>query len=460
MGISLVVLGLLVALVVAAWLLPPDGKVRSPWWQFFGRFHPLLVHLPIGVLLMAPVMEFIGRSQRWPFLRAAAGFLLVAGTLGVFAAAGFGWLLAYSGGYSGDLIRRHMWGGVALAACCWAVMSLRCGYVDRDGRSRLGRRALYVSACAAMLGLLTWTSHQGGSLARGEAYLYERLPVDLQSRLGLLAKPVAHPFPTAFYATHIKPILDDHCVVCHGANKTQGKLRLDTFDLLMAGGENGRVVTAADVAHSELYRRITLPHEDKKFMPAEGKKPLDERQIKLIEQWIKFGASPSETAAEFRTKGAEVPVEEVARLPQAPDYRPKLAQLAALERKLEVRLVPVSQVPTDGLILRTVNDPKAATDQMLADLAPVAEFIVDAELARTKITDPGLRSLATFTNLRRIDLSQTAVTTRGLAALATLPKLEWISLVGSKVDGNAPEVLGKFPALRTSYVNLEEHASP
>jgi len=66
---------------------------------------------------------------------------------------------------------------------------------------------------------------------------------------------------------------------------------------------------------------------------------------------------------------------------------PALNTIEGLEASLGIRLVPRSQNPTDGLILRTAGAPERCNDATLAQLAPVASLIVDAELARTMVTD-------------------------------------------------------------------------
>src|SRR5215471_9420575 len=54
---------------------PPDGQDRSEFAQFVGRFHPLVVHLPIALLLLVPVLELAAMTRRWKHLRGAAEFV-------------------------------------------------------------------------------------------------------------------------------------------------------------------------------------------------------------------------------------------------------------------------------------------------------------------------------------------------------------------------------------------------
>ena len=246
----------------------------------------------------------------------------------------------------------------------------------------------------------------------------------------------------ATYASRVAPILDRHCSVCHGAEKQKAGLRLDSHAAILKGAESGPILKPGDTKGSELFRRITLPETDDDVMPSDGKPHLAPADIAVLEKWIAAGAPAT---AEF---DAPAIVVAVAAPPAAPDYRPRLAQAAELARTLGVKLAPRSRAATDGLVLRTASAPAQCTDALLAKLAPVADLIVEAELARTKITDAGLRSVATWTNLQRLDLARTAVTSAGVAALAPLAKLEAINLTDTKVDDRGVAALKALPALK------------
>ena len=114
--------------------------------------------------------------------------------------------------------------------------------------------------------------------------------------------------------------------------------------------------------------------------------------------------------------------------------------------------MPRSQIPTDGLVLRTASAPQRGTDQVLAELAPVARFVVDAELARTPVTDAGLKTLARWENLRAIDLTRTKVTSAGLAALTALKQLEVINLTDTAVDDAGVTTLRALPGLKRAWL--------
>src|SRR5258708_20504202 len=430
------ILGLFCLLVFA----PPDGLERAALATFFGHFRPLAVHLPIALLLLVPLMEIAGGNAGGGDIRAGGAFVLGLGVIAAIVTPLLGWLLAWSGGYEGALVTRHMWGGATLAAACWITWILR-------GHSR----ALYPVALLATVGLMAWTGYRGGQLAHGEEHLTQHMPQTLRSLFGLPAiagDGAADGDPATFYGARIAPILKDHCLLCHSSEKHRGGLRLGTYAAIMRGGKDGPVIVPGNPQASELHRRISLPAGDKDAMPAEGKPHLSAADIKLIDLWIAAGASatppPDAIARAARVAGPE--------LPSAPDYRPQLQQIAALEASLGVQLVPRSQIPTDGLILRTASFPAHASDATIARLAPVRSLIVDAELARTAVTDAGLAPLATFTNLRKLDLSYTAITSSGLHALAPLRQLETLNLTGTATSAAGVAPLKSNPALKHIYL--------
>jgi hypothetical protein len=441
---------------------PPDGLERGELSQFVGRFHPLAVHLPIALVLLVAVLECVGLFRVGKHLQAGAGFVLALATASALAAVSLGWMLGRSGGYEGALVTRHMWGGISLAA----ALVLCCAI--RGWNAKLYGAALFATVC-----LMAWTSDQGGKLTHGEGFLTEHMPGRLRSLLGVapptkrrVAADITLPATAnlrvangsapvmasvAFFASRVAPIFDDKCVQCHGPEKKKGKLRLDTFDYVMRGGKDGLVVKPSDPQNSELYRRITLPRDNKDAMPAEGKPGLTAAELNVIEFWIASGAAEN-LAAEKVSAAPPPPPAKPVLPPLAADYRPRANQITALEAQLGVRLIPRSQNPHDGLILRTVSAPDRCTDAVLAALKPVADLVVDAELARTKITDAGLKSLAGFANLRSVDLSRTAVTSRGLAPLASLSKLESLNLTSTDVDDEGVQAFRRKPGLRHLYL--------
>jgi uncharacterized membrane protein len=444
---------LLWALVHAA----PDGLEHGELSQFVGRFHPLVVHLPIALLLLVPLLECVGSVRRWNRVGESAEFVLSLAVITAFVAVFLGWLLAWSGGYEGKLVTSHMWGGFSLAAAVLLCFVLRAW----DKR-------VYGAALLLTLALLAWTSDKGGKLTHGETFMTKHMPGKLRTLLRVPAISVkVQPIEAAsvtsasvsatlapsatFFDARVAPIFEKKCLNCHNAAKRKGKLRLDSFENVMRGGKDGVVVKPGDLKHSELFRRINLSPDEKDFMPTDGKPPLTASEVKVIELWIASGASSSLPAMEVRgappLSASELPV-----VPLTRDYRPQLPLITSLEHELGVRLVPRSRNPEDGLILRTVSAPDRCDDAAIARLKVIGMLIVDAELARTKVTDPGLKTLATFSNLRAVDLAHTAVTSAGVPILARLSRLESLNLTATAVDDAGVAPLRRKQTLKRLYL--------
>lgn len=271
--------------------------------------------------------------------------------------------------------------------------------------------------------------------------------------IGWLAAGEARAVPATF-ATRIAPILERNCTGCHGADKQKAELRLDSYAAVLQGAKSGDVIKPGDPKGSELFHRITLPATDEDVMPSDGKPLLAAEEIAVIEKWIRAGAPATDAfdAPALATAVVESPL--------APDYRGRLADAEALARSLGIKLVPRSRVVTDGLVVRTASAPSRCDDAALAKLAPFADLIVEAELARTRITDAAMASVATWPNLRVLDLSRTAVTPAGIKALAGLQKLEWINVSSTRVDESAVGDLRKLPTIRRVWAFSEPPVSP
>ena len=91
------------------------------------------------------------------------------------------------------------------------------------------------------------------------------------------------------FVADIKPILERNCVRCHNADKTKGGLRMDTYELMMEGGDTADAIVPGDPATSELLVRIHLRPIDEGVMPDEGR-ALEPAEVALLNEWVKAGA--------------------------------------------------------------------------------------------------------------------------------------------------------------------------
>jgi cytochrome c553 len=103
-----------------------------------------------------------------------------------------------------------------------------------------------------------------------------------------------------FFEREVRPVLVEHCQKCHGAEKQESDLRLDSRDRLLQGGVSGAAVSPGEPEKSLLIAAVR--HEGDTKMPPEEK--LTERQIASLIRWVELGAPwPKEAAPLAGDKG-------------------------------------------------------------------------------------------------------------------------------------------------------------
>lgn len=256
------------------------------------------------------------------------------------------------------------------------------------------------------------------------------------------------------FAAQIQPILVARCAGCHGSDKQQARLRLDSAEHIQQFRKDTLLV-AGKPDESELLRRLTLPADDRKRMPKESD-PLPAEEIELIRQWISEGASFTAVAA-APAEAREQPVEPAE--PRTPaEEDPELAQLppASAEAIATIEAAGGTVMPVfAGSPLLQVSFAQAASppgDEAVAALVDAADQIVWLNLANAQISANGLAPLAKLKNLIRVHLEQSNVDDAGLAHLAGLPRLEYLNVYGTAVTDAGVDHLKTNAKLRRLYV--------
>ena len=103
----------------------------------------------------------------------------------------------------------------------------------------------------------------------------------------------SHATPAAdgeFFEKRIRPVLHEHCVECHGAEKQKGGLRMDSRAALLKGGETGDVVVPGKPDDSLLLRAVRHVDKDLQMPPAKAGPKLPDAVIADLAEWVKAGA--------------------------------------------------------------------------------------------------------------------------------------------------------------------------
>lgn len=403
-----------------------------------GKLHPLIVHLPIGILLLNVGLIFITRTEKYAAAKSILPLTLLLGAGSAVAACITGLLLSQNGDYNEVTLNYHKWLGIAVAG-----LSLGMYYFKQQEN-----RAIAITLAV----LLTITGHFGGTLTHGENYLTLNASETVE-----IAKFSGDIQTALIYNDLAQPILQEKCVSCHNANKQKGKLRLDEPDFIIKGGKNGAVVVAGKAEESELIKRLLLELNAEHHMPPKGKPQPTEQEIELLKWWIAEGCSFDKKVSEIPHNEAikkvlstyqkeEVPIQNEF-VPTAKVEPADEKALASL-RKLGIVVLPI-EPNSPFLSVNFISVPSAA-DSLIQQLQPIATQIAWLKLDGTQISNNALSVITKMPNLTRLSLNNTSVS--DLNYLSNLKELRYLSLVGTQVTTRNLLALSKLAHLQQLYL--------
>lgn len=150
------------------------------------------------------------------------------------------------------------------------------------------------------------------------------------------------------FGRDIRPILSNHCFQCHGSDEAtrEADLRLDVREVAV---NLGAIIPGKPDA-SELLKRITSHDEFEVMPPAEANKPLSQKQIETLKQWIKGGANYNSHWAFERVEKPDAPIS------SNPKWSKNEIDAFVLRKLNQQRLKPSAQASKEVLIRRLYQD--------------------------------------------------------------------------------------------------------
>ncbi len=393
--------------------------------EYIGHFHPVLVHLPIGILLGAILFEWMSHRKGLRKLRKAVRWMLFFG-FGASAMSVFtGFLLSQSGDYDQTTLNQHKWLGIAVTVVSM-ILFLVFGRKQRE--VRLGYSVLMI----ALALLILLTGHAGGTLTHGEGFL-DPPPVSewFEDRQAGVAWP-EDIGKAEVYRDVISAVLKSKCVQCHGATRQKGKLRLDNPEGITKGGKGGAVIHHLN--DSELLKRILADKGDEDHMPPRDKKQLTPAEVAVLTWWVRHGAPfnglvsdvvGGDSIAAVISNDIIAPTVEEYEIVDEPD-----PEVIDRFRRAGVVVSFVSQ--ENGLLsLNFLNaDSSGISDLPISSLR---DQTVALKLAGHNLSHEQWKSVGELTALRRLYLEHTNVSDEDLPLFDNIRNLEYINLVGTQV---------------------------
>ncbi len=436
--------------------------------EFLGRFHPLMVHLPIGFLLLAIIFSFLSSKEKFVALKQGVPFALLIGSVSAVSACITGYMLSLGGDYNEKTLTTHMYTGIATALVsifAWLISINKIKYrLFQSGKT-------FAGAMVLILILVSVAGHFGGSLTHGEGYLMAGLDAGKSNE----KKVFTSIDDAVMYMDVVAPILEAKCSNCHNKSKMKGKLNMEDFASLMKGGKHGKVIKPGNALASEMIKRVMLSPDDKKFMPADGKTPLTDEEKNIIKWWIdKTNASDKVTMAKATpSPEIETSVAGLLGLPggkkimtgsdndtgniNVNNYFTQLKLPSVTKEafeKLSNTSWVVKQINTNPDLLDVSFYPNTTTTlnaEAWAALTAVKDNVIWLNLAANNLSDAQMDAVQQCTNLQRLRLEKNPVTDVGVAKLKTLQHLEMINLYQTKVTNKSIATLSSLPHLKSVY---------
>jgi uncharacterized membrane protein len=418
-------------------LLFGNGIVIPQWLQPVGRMHPLIIHFPIVVLIMAMVLEFFRFKERFSaekLYQDFTNYLWLTGALCAAVTAVMGLFLSKEQGYDGDTVQWHKWFGVIVVFVSTLIYWCRSAgwYNQKIARS---------GAIAVVL-FLVMAGHYGADITHGENFILA---------------PVWHPEKATVpidkalvFNDVIEPVFESKCNSCHNPGKSKGGLMLVDEKSILKGGKDGKLFVAGQPNLSLLLERIHLPEDEKKHMPPAGKPQLTAGEQNLLYQWIKENAA-------FDKKVIAFPVNDSLRLAAAAFLKPadeteEVYDFAAADDKLVKKLnnnyrVIYSIAKESPALGVNIYNKKSYQPKVLEELNGIQKQVVTLDLNKMPVNDAELKTIAKFENLRTLNLNFTDITGSTLKELASLKYLRSISLAGDKLNPQAIQQISSLKSL-------------
>jgi uncharacterized membrane protein len=425
--------------------------------QIIGRFHPLVVHFPIGILFVAFFFELISRWKSYENLRPAVQPALLIGVISAIISVITGLYLSDEGGYEDDLLERHKWLGIATAGLSVIVYGLRRGS-HRLFREERRKSITDLISLITLIVFVSLTGHFGGSMTHGADYLFASVANGGRAQdPAIRLQSIQNVDSAVLYADLIQPILESRCYSCHSATRQKGDLRLDNIEFIKQGGEGGAIIEAGIPDSSSLFVRLMLPLDHDDHMPPNEKPQPSSAEIALIQSWIKEGAdfeikvSGTREHAKIKTYFSAL-LEQANKEKLIPEEAVSPANGSAVAdlKKSGVIILPVA-AESNYLSISFIN--KRSISQ--AELSLLSQMKLQAiwlDASRTAIGDKDLSIVGGLSSLRRLNLQNTAVSDEGLAAISSLRDLQYLNLAGTRISDKGIIHLSKLNRLRQLFL--------
>jgi uncharacterized membrane protein len=432
----------------------------SDFVLFLGRFHPLLVHLPIGFLVFAFILELFSRWKKDAAVTNSIPLALLAGGVSALFASILGYMLSLSGDYEQGMVDSHFWFGVATTAIAFLAWLIR---IDKIKIPSVSKVKTNISALTLLVFLISITGHYGGNLTHGSDYLVKYLPFGKAEKKELV--PIEKVEDAVVFDYLVAPILDNKCASCHNESKKKGGLSFQDSLSIYKGGKNGDALVAGDASKSEMIKRVLLNPEHDDFMPPDGKTPLTDEETAILVYWIdnaKAGFSNKIGAIETSEDLLGIASNMLGLSGHGHGTKVVLPTVEKLDdailNDLKAEGFVLNELVFDSNLYEVVLPSKTVTEQNVAEisaklkkLSKIKNNVIWLYLEDNQLKDVHLKTISQFENLQKLKLDKNPITDIGISEIENHLTINSLNLYNTKISKASFESFSKMASLKKVY---------
>lgn len=405
-----------------------------------GKLHPLLVHLPIGFLLIGLILHWWQSIDPKKQFSNTIGPIFFLGSIAATLSCLSGLQLMSSSEYDITTLERHRNTGISLT-----ILSFYNWYLHIKNAPQKIKHFFAIG----LLLLITITGHYGGTLTHGSGFLrLDEIAVTDEKKV------ITNIEDAIVYKDLIQPVIQTKCVSCHGPEKMKGKLRLDSEEFIVKGGKNGNPVSADAI----LLKRILLPPDDDEHMPPKEKGQLSNDEISLIQWWIQSGANFNATVKELKKDSSiQIVLNRIVKPDEQRDVQDQLPEVAEASpdiiEMLKKEGAVVSTVSNESNLLHVnflnIKDSSFKIWEIISKISPQL-YTLKADLPF--VTSKHIQYLENAIELRKLSIKGSKVNDEIFNTIHKLKALQSLNISDTKVSVNGIATLKENKNLRFLYM--------
>ncbi|TAH24421.1 MAG: hypothetical protein EAZ07_09685 [Cytophagales bacterium] len=422
---------------------------------YFGHYHPLVVHLPIGTvffLFLVELIIIITKNHALKVIRIYLSFTSMAFTI---LSLMLGYFLSNEGGYDLELLENHERAGLILLFLTSLVFATNLLW-----NKKIFFEPLHTGSVILSTAMLFIAGHYGGSLTHGTDYLSFNQTKKTENKLEK-NKIIKDINKAIIFTDIIQPIFNQKCVSCHNSEKKKGNLLMTSYEELIKGGKSGKTIIPKNAAQSELIKLIYLDPNNKRAMPPKGKVALTDEEKTLITWWVDNGASKDKKIAELTAnENIKIILDKYASNTNAEktENQSKLPETtAADETVLEsiinsgINIVKIAQ-NTNMLDARYVINKQLWDDKKTENLLKIKNQLYILDLSGTVISNQSLVSISQLKSLNTLFIQNTSLNDDNIDKIKELQNLEYLNIYNTNISDKAITSLAQLKKLKKIYV--------